>query len=100
MQERSELLRYHSRALPLEADVDLEDIAKRCHGFSGADIAALCRTAAMNAIFTTFHEGSNLCSEGAVLFLRVTGCYVDSILDTCIVFCNPFRLYFSAKRYV
>jgi transitional endoplasmic reticulum ATPase len=35
--------------MPLKG-VDIKDLAKRTEGFSGADIEALCREAAMNAL--------------------------------------------------
>ena len=44
---RHEILRIHTRSMPLADDVDLEQIAKITHGFLGADLAALCREAAM-----------------------------------------------------
>lgn len=44
---RLEILRIHTRGMPLAEDVDLEDLATRTHGFLGADLAALCREAAM-----------------------------------------------------
>ena len=47
---RHSILEIHSRKMPLHRDVDLYDLAKRTHGFVGADLAALCREAAMNAI--------------------------------------------------
>ena len=36
--------------MPLASDVDIEELAKRTEGFSGADIEALCREAALNAL--------------------------------------------------
>jgi transitional endoplasmic reticulum ATPase len=47
---RLEILNVHSRDIPLDEDVDLEKIAEITHGFVGADIANLCREAAMNAL--------------------------------------------------
>ncbi|MEI8216506.1 MAG: CDC48 family AAA ATPase [Eubacteriales bacterium] len=47
---RLEILNVHSRSIPLDDDVDLEKIAEITHGFVGADIANLCREAAMNAL--------------------------------------------------
>ncbi|WP_052743308.1 AAA family ATPase [Pseudomonas veronii] len=44
---RLEILKIHTRFVPLAADVDLERIAAVTHGFLGADLAALCREAAM-----------------------------------------------------
>lgn len=47
---RLEILNVHSRSIPLDDDVDLEKIAEITHGYVGADIANLCREAAMNAL--------------------------------------------------
>jgi len=47
---RREILDIHSRGMPLASDVDLEQIAAITHGFVGADLAALCREAAMNTL--------------------------------------------------
>jgi len=46
---RFEILQIHTRGMPLK-DVDLKDYAIRTHGFVGADLAALCREAAMHAL--------------------------------------------------
>ncbi len=47
---RSEILQIHTRGMPLEEDVDMEEIADITHGFVGADLAALSRESAMNAL--------------------------------------------------
>ena len=47
---RREALEIHSRGMPLGEAVDLERIAGITHGFVGADLAALCREAAMSAL--------------------------------------------------
>lgn len=44
---RLEILQVHTRGMPRAEDVDLERIAAATHGFLGADLAALCREAAM-----------------------------------------------------
>jgi transitional endoplasmic reticulum ATPase len=49
---RKEVLQIHTRGMPLAADVDLERLAFITHGFVGADLEALCREAAMNALRT------------------------------------------------
>ncbi|MHA1129285.1 MAG: CDC48 family AAA ATPase [Candidatus Helarchaeota archaeon] len=46
---RFEILQIHTRGMPLK-DVDLMEYAIRTHGFVGADLAALCREAAMHAL--------------------------------------------------
>ena len=47
---RREILQVHTRNMPLAPDVDLKKIAEMTHGFTGADLAALCREAAMRAL--------------------------------------------------
>jgi len=47
---RLEILNIHTSSIPLDEDVDLEKIAEITHGFVGADIANLCREAAMIAL--------------------------------------------------
>ncbi|MBS7606830.1 CDC48 family AAA ATPase [Candidatus Bathyarchaeota archaeon] len=49
-QGRLEILQIHTRGMPLAEDVDLEKIASITHGFVGADLAALCKEAAMRAL--------------------------------------------------
>ncbi|KAK9787377.1 hypothetical protein WJX73_009748 [Symbiochloris irregularis] len=48
--DRESILRLHTAAMPLADDVDLSSVAARAHGFSGADLTALCREAAMRAL--------------------------------------------------
>ncbi len=47
---RHEALQIHTRAMPLTSDVDLHRLSDICHGYTGADISALCREAAMKAL--------------------------------------------------
>lgn len=47
---RLEIFRIHTRGMPLTEDVNLRDLAQVTYGFVGADIAALCREAAMSAL--------------------------------------------------
>lgn len=47
---RRSILEIHTRGMPLAADVDLDRLAAITHGFVGADLAALCREAAMSAL--------------------------------------------------
>jgi transitional endoplasmic reticulum ATPase len=49
-QGRLEILQIHTRGMPLEKDVDLEQIAATTHGFTGSDIAALAREAALASL--------------------------------------------------
>jgi transitional endoplasmic reticulum ATPase len=44
---RREILEVHTRGMPLAEDVSVDKLAEITHGFVGADLAALCREAAM-----------------------------------------------------
>ena len=46
---RLEILKVHTSRMPLKG-VDIEDLAERTDGFVGADIEALCKEAALNAL--------------------------------------------------
>ncbi len=47
---RREILGIHTRGMPLGGQVDLDELARTTHGFVGADIAALAREAAIEAV--------------------------------------------------
>ena len=47
---RGEILRIHTRGMPLAEDVDIDEFAERTHGFSGADLEALAKEAAVGAL--------------------------------------------------
>jgi transitional endoplasmic reticulum ATPase len=47
---RLEILKVHTKKMPLGKDVSLERLADFTEGFSGADIEGLCREAAMAAV--------------------------------------------------
>jgi transitional endoplasmic reticulum ATPase len=49
-QARREILEIYARGMPLAGDVDLAGLAEITHGFTGADLNALCREAAMAAL--------------------------------------------------
>jgi transitional endoplasmic reticulum ATPase len=49
-QARLQILKIHSRAMPLGSDVDLQEIAEHSHGFVGADLEALCQEVGMVAL--------------------------------------------------
>lgn len=48
-QARLTILKIHTKNMPLKG-VDLKSITKRTEGFSGADLAAVCREAGMSAL--------------------------------------------------
>ncbi|AXB75402.1 CDC48 family AAA ATPase [Novosphingobium sp. P6W] len=47
---RREILGIHTRGMPLGERVDLSELARTTHGFVGADLAALAREAAIEAV--------------------------------------------------
>ncbi|MEM1518142.1 MAG: CDC48 family AAA ATPase [Nitrososphaerota archaeon] len=47
---RKEILQIHTRGMPLSSDVSLDKLAEITKGYTGADLAALCREAAMKCI--------------------------------------------------
>jgi len=49
-QGRLEILQIHTRHMPLSDDVNLEELAEMTKGYTGADLAALAREAAMHAL--------------------------------------------------
>jgi transitional endoplasmic reticulum ATPase len=48
--DREEILRIHSRAVPLAEDVDLGAYAERTHGFVGSDLVHLVRESVLSAL--------------------------------------------------
>ena len=47
---RREILTIHTRGMPLGEGVDMKELARTTHGFVGADLAALTREAAIDAV--------------------------------------------------
>ncbi|MGB5778903.1 MAG: CDC48 family AAA ATPase [Allopontixanthobacter sediminis] len=53
---RREILSIHTRGMPLGDKVDLDELARVTHGFVGADLAALAREAAIDAVRGIMHK--------------------------------------------
>ena len=47
---RLEILKIHTRNMPLANDVDLKELADITHGFVGSDMESLCKEAAMSVL--------------------------------------------------
>ena len=47
---RREILQIHSRGMPLDKSVNLNVIASKTHGFTGADLQMLCKEAGIKAL--------------------------------------------------
>jgi transitional endoplasmic reticulum ATPase len=50
LEARKQILKVHAKNKPLAADVDLDDLARRTDGYTGADLAAMVNEATMLAI--------------------------------------------------
>ena len=83
-QGRHEILLIHSRGMPLARDVDLKVLAERTHGYTGADLAALCREAAMKALLRYLPE-INLKEE------RIPPCVLEKMEVQIDDFMNAFK---------
>jgi transitional endoplasmic reticulum ATPase len=70
-QARLQILKIHTRAMPLAPDVDLEEIAEHSHGFVGADLEALSQEVGMIAL-RRFLSTAPLESEPDLAALLVT----------------------------
>lgn len=53
---RREVLQIHTRGMPLDEKVDLDEIAEITHGFVGADLQSLCKESAMRVIRRVLSE--------------------------------------------
>lgn len=53
---RFNILKIHTRNMPMEKNVNLKEIADITHGFVGADLSALAKEAAMNLLRTIYPD--------------------------------------------
>jgi transitional endoplasmic reticulum ATPase len=74
-QARLQILRIHTRAMPLASDVDLQEIAELSHGFVGADLEALGQEVGMTALrgfLSTVPLGTDGVASADLAKLQVT----------------------------
>jgi len=85
--DRIDILKIHTRGMPLAEDVSLNVLAQQTHGFVGADLAALAREAAIRALrrYLPGELSEHLDAKEIP----------QEILDTLKVYANDFR---SAQR--
>jgi len=53
---RLQILKIHTRGMPLTKNVNLEELARKTHGFVGADISSLAKEAAMSVLRRNIHK--------------------------------------------
>ncbi len=61
--ERLEILKIYSSKMPLDPGVDLQKLSRMTVGYVGADLKALCREAAMNALRPLWHSAEITLSQ-------------------------------------
>ena len=57
---RKEILKIHTRGMPIDKDVNFDDVSRKTIGYTGADIEVLCKEAALKAIKPHFSKLKNL----------------------------------------
>lgn len=88
LQARREILAIHCRLMPLDGDVDLQELAIATAQFSGAELYSLCREAAMAAI----DESKSAECVGIRHFLRALKLIQPQIDSAMLAFFENFRL--------
>ncbi|AWR97163.1 CDC48 family AAA ATPase [Acidianus sulfidivorans JP7] len=63
---RKEILLVHTRNMPLADDVNLDDIAEMTNGYTGADLAALAKEAAMSSLRRFMETGKINLDQGQI----------------------------------
>jgi transitional endoplasmic reticulum ATPase len=66
---RLQILRIHTRAMPLAPEVRLEEIAEHTHGFVGADLEALCQEVGMIALRRFLSKASSRVDQAGAMDL-------------------------------
>jgi transitional endoplasmic reticulum ATPase len=64
---RREILGVKTRGMALAGDVDLDDVARDCHGFVGADVAQLCTEAALLCVREALANAGAAVEAGGLL---------------------------------
>ena len=62
--QRERILRHHTRNMPIATGTDMAALAASCQGFTGADIAVLCREAAMCAVSASVSARAPAVADG------------------------------------
>lgn len=83
---RLEILRIHTRGMPLASDVDLKRVADMSHGFVGADLEALAKEAAMSCLrdilpYVNFQEQEIPYEKAASLEVSMKH-FMNALLET------------------
>ena len=63
LEGRKQILRIHTAKKPLADDVDLDELARKTEGYTGADLAAVANEAVMSTIRSMVEEGKDVSDE-------------------------------------
>ena len=91
---RLEILKVHTKGVPLADDVNLEEIAEATEGYTGADIAALVREAALVALRHNNMEPTKVTMDDFKRAMELVGPSLDK--DT-VAFYEAFSKLLSQK---
>jgi transitional endoplasmic reticulum ATPase len=61
---RKHILEIHSKGMPLDKDVNLDELARKTDSFTGADVAAICNEAAILSIRKHVLSGGSVEDDG------------------------------------
>jgi transitional endoplasmic reticulum ATPase len=79
---RRAILGVHTDGKPLAADVDLDDVARRTDGYSGADLAGVCREAAVQAVRTVAESYSGAAANDHADEVALTAAHFEAALGS------------------
>jgi transitional endoplasmic reticulum ATPase len=79
---RRAILGVHTDGKPLAADVDLDDVARRTDGYSGADLAGVCREAAVQAVRTVAESYSGAAANDHADEVALTAAHFEAALKS------------------
>lgn len=70
LEDRRNIFEVHFRNKPLGPDIDVGDLARATEGFSGAEVASVCNTAALSAVRRAIAAARTEGQEGEDLVVR------------------------------
>ncbi len=79
---RKKIFEIHTEKMPLTSDVDLEELAEKTDGYSGADIAAVCKEAGMLALRSDVKANKVTKENFEEALKSIHGSITEEIVDT------------------
>ncbi|WP_396612824.1 CDC48 family AAA ATPase [Haloferax sp. S1W] len=82
IEARRAIIDVHVRNKPLSTDIDLDDVAAHMDGFSGADVAAVCREAALRAIEDVANAYEGMAANEHADEIRITRDHFNAAISS------------------